>query len=129
MKKLLTICMLALLGTTPLAAQQKTPPPPGAPRPLNLPRITERKLSNGLTVIMAPLANVPKVTAVLALRSATTAADRSKHPGISQIVSTVATEGTGSRTSLQIKDELRFSGVSLFFNTDADSSALSASSL
>ena len=129
MKKLLSICLMALFIAAPLAAQQKTPPPPGAPRPLNLPKITERKLSNGLTVIMAPLANVPKVTAVLALRSATTAADRSKHPGISQIVSTVVTEGTGSRTSLQIKEELRSIGGSLFFNTDADSTNISASGL
>src|SRR5260221_4809086 len=94
---------MGLFIGAPAGAQQKPPPPPGAPRPLNLPKITERKLSNGLTVIMAPLANVPKVTAVLALRSATTAADRSKHPGISQIVSTVATEGTGSPPKLPIQ--------------------------
>src|SRR5260221_12396236 len=105
MKKLLTICLMALFIAAPLAAQQKTPPPPGAPRPLNLPKITERKLSNGLTVIMAALPNVPKVTPVLELRSATTAPDRTNHPSISQIVSTVASDGTDPHTRLWLNDK------------------------
>src|SRR5229473_5270215 len=98
MKPLLSIGALVLLLSTAIA-QQKTPPPPGAARPLNLPRITERKLSNGLTVILAPLPNVPKVTAILTFRSATTATDRERHPGIAQIAAGVINEGTESRTS------------------------------
>ena len=129
MKRLITVGMLALFVAAPLAAQQKTAPPPGPARPLNLPKITEKKLSNGLTVIMAPLPNVPKVTAVLTFRSATTAADRDKHPGIAQIAATVINEGTDTRTSKQIKEELRSIGGSLFLNTDADSTNMSASAL
>ena len=129
MKRLIAVCMLALFVAAPLAAQQKTAPPPGPARPLNLPKITEKKLSNGLTVIMAPLPNVPKVTAVLTFRSATTAADRDKHPGIAQIAATLVNEGTDTRTSKQIKEELRSIGGSLFLNTDADSTNMSASAL
>src|SRR5207245_3755775 len=73
MKTLLCSYVLTLL-LTPVFAQQKTPPPPGPARPLNLPRITEKKLSNGLTVVLAPMANVPKVTAILTFRAAGTAA-------------------------------------------------------
>src|ERR671928_619647 len=102
MKKLLAI----MLFTATAFAQQKTPPPPGAARPLNLPKITEKKLPNGLTVILAPLPNVPKVTSILTFRSATTGTDREKHPGIGAIAATVGTEGTDSRTSKQIKEEL-----------------------
>src|ERR1700730_8764808 len=120
---------LILMSLTATSAQQKTPPPPGPARPLNLPKITEKKLSNGLTVIMAPLPNVPKVTAVLTFRSATTAADRDKHPGIAQIAATLVNEGTDTRTSKPIKEELRSSGGSLFLNTDADSTNMSASAL
>jgi len=58
MKNLLIAVTLALL-TTPAFAQQKTPPPPGAARPLNLPKITEKKLANGLTVVLATLPNEP----------------------------------------------------------------------
>ena len=128
MKSLLIIFTLALV-VTPALAQQKTPPPPGAARPLNLPKITEKKLANGLTVVLAPLPNVPKVTAVLTFRSATTASDREAHPGIAQIAASVANEGTDTRTSKQIKEELRSMGGSLSLGSDADSTTMNASSL
>jgi len=94
-----------------------------------LPKITERKLSNGLTVVLAPLANVPKVTAILTFRAAGTAANREIHPGIAQISAAVANEGTDTRTSKQIKEELRSIGGSLSFASDADSTSITASSL
>ncbi len=125
MKTLLAILLLA----TTAFAQQKTPPPPGAARPLNLPKVTEKKLSNGLTVVMAPLPNVPKISAILTFRSATTASDREAHPGIAQIAASVANEGTDTRTSKQIKEELRSIGGTLSLGSDADSTTMSASSL
>ena len=125
MKHLIAILLLS----SSVIAQQKTPPLPGAARPLNLPKITEKKLSNGLTVVLAPLANVPKVTAILTFRSATTASDRTAHPGIAQIAASVANEGTDTRTSKQIKEELRSIGGTLSLASDADSTTMSAASL
>src|SRR5690242_19190493 len=125
MKTLLAFLLLATVGF----AQQKTPPAPGAARPLNLPKITEKKLANGLTVVLAPLPNVPKVSAILTFRSATTASDRDVHPGIAQIAASVAYEGTDTRTSKQIKEELRSIGGTLGLGSDADSTTMSASSL
>jgi len=125
MKTLLAILLLA----TTAFAQQKTPPAPGATRPLNLPKVTEKKLANGLTVVMAPLPNVPKISAILTFRSATTASDREAHPGIAQIAASVANEGTDTRTSKQIKEELRSIGGTLSLGSDADSTTMSASSL
>jgi zinc protease len=129
MKTLLAIFILALVVAIPAVAQQKTPPPPGPARPLNLPKITEKKLSNGLTVILAPLPNVPKVTAILTFRAATTATDRDKHPGIAQIAAGVANEGTDTRTSKQIKEELRSIGGSLSLGSDADSTFMTGVAL
>ena len=128
MKLILAIIALTLL-LTPALAQQKTPPPPGAARPLNLPTITEKKLSNGLTVVIAPLKNVPKISTILTFRSATTASDRDAHPGIAQIVAAVANEGTDTRTSIQLKEELRSIGGTLALGSDADSTTMSASAL
>src|SRR5688572_25746426 len=128
MKSLLIVVTLALL-TAPALAQQKTPPPPGPARPLNLPKITEKKLANGLTVVLAPLPNVPKVTAVLTFRSATTASDREAHPGVAQIAAAVANEGSDTRTSKQIKEELRSIGGTLPLFSDADSTTMNATSL
>jgi len=128
MKSLIVAVIIALL-TTPALAQQKTPPAPGPARPLNLPKITEKKLANGLTVVLAPLPNVPKITAVLTFRSATTASDREAHPGIAQIAASVANEGTDTRTSKQIKEELRSIGGTLGLGSDADSTNMNATSL
>jgi zinc protease len=111
------------------AAQQKTPPPPGPVRPLNLPKVTEKKLNNGLTVVLAPLPNVPKVTVVLTFRGAGTAAERERHPGIAQISAAVANEGTDTRTSKQIKEELRSIGGSLGIASDSDSTSITATAL
>jgi zinc protease len=123
------ILLAIILFTATALAQQKTPPAPGAARPLNLPKITEKKLSNGLTIVLAPLPNVPKVSAVLTFRSATTASDRDAHPGIAQIAASVANEGTETRTSKQLKEELRSIGGSLGLGTDADSTTMTATSL
>ena len=128
MKTALAFITLTLLLTSALG-QQKTPPPPGAARPLNLPKITEKKLANGLTVVLAPLKSVPKVSAILTFRSATTASDRQAHPGIAQIAAGVANEGTDTLTSKQLKEELRAIGGSLSLGSDADSTTMSASSL
>jgi zinc protease len=129
MKTLLSIFVLGFAIAIPAAAQQNTPPPPGPARPLNLPKIIEKKLSNGLTVILAPLPNVPKVTAILTFRSATTATERERHQGIAQIAAGVANEGTDTRTSKQIKEELRSIGGNLSLGSDADASSMNASAL
>jgi zinc protease len=125
MKKLLAIILFA----TTAFAQQKTPPPPGAARPLNLPKITEKKLANGLTIVLAPLPNVPKVSAMLTFRSASTSSDREAHPGIAQLVASVANEGTDTRTSKQLKEELRSIGGTLGLGSDADSTTMTGTSL
>jgi len=125
MKTLIAIILFAVTAF----AQQKTPPPPGAERPLNLPKITEKKLSNGLTVVLAPLPNVPKISSILTFRSATTATDRNAHSGIAQIAAGIANEGTDTRTSKQIKEELRSIGGTLALGSDTDSTTMTASSL
>jgi zinc protease len=128
MKLLLSVILLTI-STLPILAQQKTPPPPGAVRPLNLPKITEKKLANGLTVVLAPLPNVPKISAILTFRAATNATDRAAHPGIAQIAAGVANEGTETRTSKQIKEDLRSIGGTLGLGSDADQTTLTATAL
>ena len=128
MRILLSAILLSIV-TTLSFGQQKNPPAPGPARPLNLPRITEKKLANGLTVVLAPLPNVPKVSAILTFRDATNATDRAAHPGIAQIAAGVANEGTDSRSSKQIKEELRSIGGSLGLGSDADSTTMTATAL
>lgn len=124
---LLTICV-TLTSCGIAGAQQKTAPGPGPARPITLPKITEQKLPNGLTVVMAPLPNVPKVTAQLVLR-VDQSVDRDKHAGIAGFTASVASEGTDSRTGLQMKQQLRSIGGGLGLGAGADATTMFASSL
>jgi zinc protease len=119
--------ILCTLLTTRVFAQA-TPPPPAPPRPINWPVISESKLDNGLTVVLVPLHNVPKITAVLSLMAGRGTAYKTQ-PGVAQLAGRVANEGTTTRTSLQIKQELRSIGGSLTVGVDNDATTLSASSL
>jgi zinc protease len=123
----LALCFVLVLVNDG-SAQQKTPPAPGPAKPIALPQITERKLDNGLTVVMAPLANVPKITAQLVIR-VDQAAERDTHPGIAGITAAVANEGTDSRTGLQLKQELRSIGGTLGLGAGNDATTMFASSL
>jgi zinc protease len=127
--KLIFATIILTLSILPVVAQQKTPPAPGAARPLNLPKITEKKLANGLTVVLAPLPNVPKLSAILTFRAATNSTERNAHPGIAQIAASVANEGTDTRTSKQIKEELRSMGGTLGLGSDADQTTITATAL
>src|SRR4051812_4958813 len=131
MKKLLralTFVIAGLLFVLPAQAQKMSPPGPGPARPVNLPKITEKKLANGLTVVMAPLPNVPKITALLTVRAGQ-ATGREKHPGIAQIAAGVANEGTDTRSSKQLKEELRSIGGTLGLDANQDATIMSASTL
>ena len=109
-------------------AEVKTPPAPGKARPVKLPAITERTLPNGLLVVLAPLRNVPKVAGVLTLHVGTgTEADA--HAGVAGLAARVANEGTATRTSKAIKEELRAIGGYLTVGADADSTTVQAGAL
>src|SRR5262249_32578408 len=68
-------------------------------------------------------------SAILTFRSATNATERDNHPGIAQIAASVANEGTDTRTSKQINEELRSIGGTLGLGSDADSTTMTATAL
>ena len=121
----LAVAMAMLAGST---FAQTAPPPPGPSRPIHWPAIAESKLDNGLTVVLVPLHNVPKVTAVLSLLAGRGTAYKTQ-PGVAQLAARVANEGTTTRTSLKIKEELRSIGGALAIGVDNDATTLTASSL
>ena len=104
-----TILILALLLALPATAAIKWPPR------------SEHKLDNGLTVVLVPLPNVPKVTAELFFLT--------RHNALSQLAARVANEGTAARTSKELKEELRSIGGHLEIETDSDTTTVVASSL
>lgn len=121
-----TLTGAALLALSTIAAAQA--PPPSPPRPINWPTISESKLDNGMTVVLVPLHNVPKITVALSLLAGRGTAHKTQ-PGVAQLAGRVANEGTATRTSLQLKQELRSIGGALSIGVDSDATTLSASSL
>ena len=109
-------------------AAQTTPPPPAPARAINWPAITEKKLDNGLTVVLVPLPNVPKITAELTFLAGRGTGYR-EHPGVAQLAGRVLTEGTPSRTSRQLKEELRSIGGAMSVSVDDDGTTVTATSL
>ena len=119
---------LLLALCVPAFGEQKTPPPPSPPRPIPWPAVTEKKLDNGLTVVMAPLASVPKITTELTFLAGRGTEYRT-HPGVAQLAGRVLTEGTNGRTSRQLKEELRAIGGSMSVSVDDDATTITASAL
>jgi predicted Zn-dependent peptidase len=97
-------------------------------KPTQWPKLDERKLDNGMTVVLVPLPNVPKITAKL-LFLAGSGADLKMHPGIAQFTARVLTEGTASRSSKQLRDDLRSIGGDITATVDSDATTVSGSAL
>jgi zinc protease len=124
--------LLALLAVPGFAAEKKPLPaelPPfGEDKPLPVPRIAESTLPNGLTVWLVAREGFPRVTAVLAVRGGT-AADPRGAEGISELLADVVREGTKTRTSRAIAEELQAVGAELGAFTGADAIYLNVNGL
>ncbi len=120
-----------LLAQCVLGAQtiDRTKPPqtPAIPS-YKLPPITESKLPNGLSVVMAEDTRFPLVTVRLAFQAGSKS-DPANLPGLSDSLATLLTQGTKTRTSRQIAEELASIGGTLAGHSTADALILSGSSL
>ncbi len=103
--------LTAALIAAPVTAQT-TLPPVGTERPFAPAARAERTLSNGLQVITLRHATVPKVTAILGIKSGL-AAEAAEKAGLAQFVVDLAQEGTATKSSEQIKREVFAMGASL----------------
>lgn len=116
--------VLALFLAVPLFAQPK----PAPPRPVQWPPITEKKLDNGLTVVLVPLHNVPKVEADLTFLVGRGTASKEK-PGVAPLAARVLSEGTAKRSSKQLKEELRAIGGEMSVTSDVDATTITSDAL
>lgn len=112
------VVVTAALACAPLVAlaqpSSTAPPRPaaGPERPFAPPPRVERTLANGLKVVVARFATVPKVSVYLTFRSGL-AADPAAQAGLAQFVADAAQEGTTTRASRQLRDEVFAMGASL----------------
>lgn len=109
------------------AFRRQMPPPLGL-RPLNLPEPFETTLANGLEVVIVEDRRLPLVSFRLAFRSGD-ANDPESLPGLSDMMSHLLTEGTETRTSRQIAEEVERIGATLTVGSGSDFTTVAASAL
>lgn len=91
---------------------QATPPPPAAPRSVQLPKPIERTLANGLRVIVVERPGTPLVAAQLLIKNGAEA-DPSELAGLANMTAGLITKGTTKRSATQIAEEAEALGASL----------------
>ncbi|HUF11858.1 MAG TPA: pitrilysin family protein [Longimicrobiales bacterium] len=98
-----------------------TPPVAGPPPELSLPNPVRSTLANGLEVILVEQHELPVVDLRLVVRTGA-AADAPADAGRATLLADLLDEGTTTRTSLQIADELEFLGAELHTDASWDAS-------
>ena len=118
--------------TNNLAPQSETfrrqHPAPLKPRALKIPAPVETKLANGLQLAIVRDARLPMVSFRLAFLGGDSN-DPITVPGLSDMLAHLLTEGTTSRTSLQIAEEVERIGATLSVSSSSDFMTIAASSL
>lgn len=104
------------------------PPTLPAPRPFIMPVVDKYKLANGLTVELVEDHRVPWTTVSMGFRSGV-ANDKADEPGVASMVADMVTEGTKSRTSKQIAEQIDYIGGAISTTGGADNTYVSASGL
>ena len=101
----------------------------GVDKPLPIPAIAKKALDNGLVVWVLPRrGGNPKVDLVLAVRGGK-AADPVDRPGMSDLLAGLLEEGTATRSSVRIAEELQGLGATLGANAGVDGITLAAGGL
>ena len=116
--------MAAAVLITPVWVSGQAPARPavGPERAFTPPPRVERTLSNGLRVVAVRYATVPKVSAILTIESGL-AVDPAEKAGLAQFVVDAIREGTTSRDSRQIRQEIFAMGASLTAAAGQDTSS------
>lgn len=125
------LTLFVLIAAMTLSAQKidRTKPPETGPLPLfKLPPVYETSLDNGLQVVLLEDRRLPLVTVRLGFQAGARF-DPKDLPGLSEAVGALLTEGTKSRTSRQIAEELAEIGGALRAASSADSLILYGNAL
>ena len=103
-------------------------PAPLPPRPIVIPTPRETVLANGLTIVVVEDHRLPLVNYRLAFRVGT-AFDPPQVPGLTDLLAGLLPEGTQSKTSREIADEVARMGANLSAGANSDYTIVAASAL
>jgi predicted Zn-dependent peptidase len=106
------------------SAPDRSKPPSLGPVPqLKLPTIQKRALSNGVPVWLIEAHEVPLVQVTLLVKSGSSDDPAGKF-GLASLTAAMLDEGAGSRSALEIADEIDFLGADLGASSSFDASAV-----
>lgn len=103
-------------------------PPSGPPRDVHLPAIARSTLRNGLEIDTVHVGTLPLAYVRLTIRSGM-ASDPANLPGLSGLVAKMLKEGTRTRTSAQIAEQMEYLGADFDVFQDASSVTIQARGL
>src|SRR5499426_2622461 len=107
---------------------RRQPPAALPPRAIVIPSAHETVLANGLTIVVVEDKRLPLVSYRLSFRVGG-AYDPPTLPGLTDLLAGLLPEGTASRTSRQIADEVARIGASLSAGANSDYTIVAASAL
>ena len=122
------VMALALTAVSTVAGAQtldrSKPPVLGPPPKVSLPPIVTRELPNGLKLMIVEQHELPLADFVLVVRGGGTL-DPATKGGVANLTSSMLTEGTTTRNSLQIADQIAYLGIGLSGSSNWDASTVS----
>jgi zinc protease len=105
-----------------------SPPPPLPIRSIKLPTASETRLGNGLTIVLIDDQRTPLINYRLAFRTGD-AHEPVEMPGLMDMMTGLLTEGTASRNSREIAEQVARLGATLQAGANSDYTTVAASSL
>ncbi|HMJ17432.1 MAG TPA: pitrilysin family protein [Gemmatimonadaceae bacterium] len=123
----LGVLALSVIQSTAFAQgtfDRTKPPELGPPPRVALPPIVTRELPNGLKLMIVEQHELPLADFVLLVGSGSTTDPTSK-TGVANLTSAMLREGTATRKSLEIADQIAFLGINLSPSSSWESSTLS----
>jgi predicted Zn-dependent peptidase len=114
----------SLAGQTGPKNPNTEPPTLGAVRPLVIPPVIERKLANGLRLLIVEQHELPLVDLLIEIRSGSESDPVSK-AGLATLASNMLDEGAGGRTALEIAEQISFLGIGLTAGSGWDQTRIS----
>ena len=99
--------------------QREAPPASGPARDIQFPEIARSQTSSGLELNTVQFGHLPLVYLRLVVRSGS-ATDPAELPGLAQLVAQMLKEGTRTRTSARLAEDVEFLGANLSVGSDEE---------
>jgi zinc protease len=101
-------------------AERMAPPAAGPPRPFSAPAIAERRLSNGMRVVVARSTDLPLASIGLVFGGGSSA-DPAQRPGVASMMTTLVDNGAGGMSAPELAARIESLGAQIGGNASQDS--------